>query len=168
MQAFDVRSVPRSNPASSVSGTAMIVLERGGEWPAHIDGLTDVVGLSSEADDLLERTRKKLEALRSSNRAVRVAVLACNSATCDGSPRRESIARTLLGAVTNAPRGRLILTANEAASTPLRAELLTLAEELRNAARGSSASVSVWFTEPAHDAPPRGRSSEWPRACRLK
>jgi hypothetical protein len=127
----------------------MVVMEPGSDWPAQIADLTDVVGLAGE--DLLERTKEKLDALQRGNQRVRVAVLACNSATGgEIVGRRTQLARALVGAVARTIHGRLILSASEQASHELREELFTLAGDLTDQLRGTTASVSLWFTEPSH------------------
>jgi hypothetical protein len=127
----------------------IVVMEPGSEWPAHIADLTDVVGLAGE--DLLKHTQEKVAALERRKQRVRVAVLACNSATGGETlGRRTQLARALVNAVTRSVHGRLILSASERASHALREELFTLAGALTNELRGSTASVSLWFTEPSH------------------
>ena len=129
----------------------MVVMELGGEWPAHIDDLTNVVGLSPSGEDILQRTQEKLCALGRKGQGIRVAVLACNvAADADAVVRRAKLARALLGAVSQTVRGRLILSAREGASIAFRTELLSLAGQLTDALRGTTASVHLWFTEPSH------------------
>jgi hypothetical protein len=130
--------------------TTIVAMERGSEWPVQIGDLTDVVGLGPVDEDLLQRTQGKLDSLQRGKKAVRVAVLACNTAT-DGEAigRRTTLAHTLLGAVTHSIRGRLILSASDGASDQLRRELFTLAGELTGELKGST-TVSLWFTEPSH------------------
>ncbi len=127
--------------------TAMIVMEAGSQWPGQIGDSMDVVAFSHEGEDLLRRTQEKVGALRRRQTSVRVAVLACNSAT-DGAAagRRARLARTLLGAVTMSTCGRLILGASGHASEELRQELLALARGLAEELRGSTATVSLLFT----------------------
>ncbi len=128
----------------------MVVLEPGSEWPAHIDGLTSVVGLGPVGDDLLQRTREELAALHRRNQGVRVAVLACNAATSgEAVGHRAALARALLGAVAQTIHGRLVLSAKDRAPPPLRRALLALAGELTDELVGTTASVSLWFTEPS-------------------
>jgi len=127
--------------------TTLVVMEPGSHWPAHIDNLTSVVGLGSIGDDLLDRTRRKLALLGRGKCPVRVAVLACNPAAGTASAGgRGMLARALLAAVSQAIHGRLILSAADGASHQLRGELLTLAGELTGEIRGTSASVSLFFT----------------------
>jgi len=128
--------------------TALVVMEPGSDWPGHIGDSMDVVAFSHEGEDLLGRTEAKLVFLRRSKKDVRVAVLACNSAT-DGAAvvRRARVARTLLAAVTNTTGGRLILGASGRASHQLRHELFALAEALTEEIRGTTATVSLRFTE---------------------
>jgi len=134
-----------------VTATAIVVMELGSEWPAHIDELTNVVGLSPCGEDLLQRTQEKLSVMGRKGQGVRVAVLACNAATdADAVVRRATLAGVLLGAVSHAARGRLILSAKDGASNVLRRELLSLAGQLTGALRGTTASVHLWFTEPSH------------------
>jgi hypothetical protein len=152
--------IPTRAP-SAVTATAMVVMELGGEWPAHIDDLTRVVGLSPCGEDILQRTQEKLCALGRKGEGIRVAVLACNAATdADAVVRRAKLARALLGAVRHTVHGRLILSAREGASIASRTELLSLAGQLTDALRGTTASVHLWFTEPSRGdrAPIEGRA----------
>ena len=129
--------------------TAMVVMEAGSDWPGQIGESMEVVAFSHEGEDLLRRTQAKLGALHLSKKRVRVAVLACNSATDfvgTAAGRRAELARTLLGAVTSSPCGRLILGASERAPEQFRRELLALAGTLAEELRGSTATVSVLFT----------------------
>jgi len=138
-------------PRPAVTATAIFVMEPGSQWPAQIDDLASVVGLGSAGDDLLERTREKLGVLLHRREGVRVAVLACNDATGDEAvDYRAALARALLGAVAKTIRGRLILSASDPAPPTVRRALLTLVEELTLELRGTTASVSLWFTEPSH------------------
>ncbi len=134
---------------------AVVVMELGSEWPAHIADYTDVVGLAGGGEDLLRRTREKLDLIQNRKGGLRVAVLACNGVPGGGavSPRAQ-LARTLLHAVAPSIHGRLIVSACDDASHELRRELLSLVEELSDELRGTTAMVELWFTEPA-----RGRAS---------
>ncbi|MGO8994077.1 MAG: hypothetical protein ACLQVI_12175 [Polyangiaceae bacterium] len=128
--------------------TAIIVMEPGGEWPGRIDNCTNVVALCECADDLLRRTREKLEVLHRARQALRVAVLVCNAAASGPDVgRRAQLAHILLGAVKSRPCGRLILCTSAEASRPLRRELLVLAAALTEELRETTATVSLWFSE---------------------
>jgi hypothetical protein len=84
----------------------MVVLEPGSEWPAQFDDLTSVVGLGPMGDDLLERTREKINFMHRRNQGVRVAVLACNAAIGgEAIGSRATLARALLGAVARTVHG---------------------------------------------------------------
>jgi len=139
-----------------MNATAVVVMEPGSEWPTGIEGLTNVVGLGSLGEDLLLRTRAKLDVFQRREFTVSLAVLACSTATCgDLFGSRATLARALLGAVTGTASGRLILSARNTISRPLRRELVTLAARLVDESRGTTATVALWFTEPAHGAAPR-------------
>jgi glutamate racemase len=113
--------------------------------------LTDVVAFGSGGEDLLQRTQEKIGALLRRKQDVRVAVLACNTASGGAAVgRRAQLARTLLGAVTSTGRGRMILSASGHASHRLRVELLALAGALTEELRGTTATVTLWFTEASH------------------
>jgi hypothetical protein len=126
---------------------SLVVMEKGSDWPGQVAGVNDVVAFSQDDAALLRRTQEKLEALRSAATVVRLAVLACNG-TYGGAVaiRRTGVARALLGAVSGASFGRLVLTASAFAQASLRAELLTLAGELTRGLGQSSASISLQFT----------------------
>jgi len=101
--------------------TAIIVMEPGGEWPGRIDRCTNVVALCESTDDLLRRTREKLEVLHRARQALRVAVLVCNAAATGADVvRRAQLAHVLLGAAKSRPCGRLILSTTAGASRQLR------------------------------------------------
>jgi hypothetical protein len=109
------------------------------------------VAFDRGGDDLLRRAEAKLGILHRNKQSVRVAVLACNAAT--GGPaadQRAQIARTLLGAVTRTTCGRLILGASGRASRPFRPDLVALAEALTDELEGTTATVSMQFTETPH------------------
>jgi len=128
---------------------AMIVMEPGSEWPGQVGDQTNVVIPGEGSEDLLQRTRSKLEALRRDHQSVRVAVLACNLAVgAAAEAARAQLARLLLASVTTRLRGRLVLTASAAATLQLRDELLRLAGVLTEELRGKRATVSVRFTGP--------------------
>jgi hypothetical protein len=142
--------------------TALVVMEPGAAWPGQIGDSMDLVAFSLGAQDLVQRTERKLEALQRNKRNVRVAVLACDSSA--GSTeldRRAHIARLLLGAMNSTVRGRLILSVGGRSSPQLRQELFTLAEQLTDDLRRTSVTVSLQFTEP-HCAPGRRRSEHAP------
>jgi hypothetical protein len=130
--------------------TGMIVMERGSDWPGPIGDVTNLVAFSQGCDELLRKTQEKLEALQRSKQQVRVAILACNSATDDAAARRRAeLARILLVAVASATCGRLILCTGGPASRRQVEALLALAEALAEEFRGTTATVSLRFTEGA-------------------
>jgi hypothetical protein len=105
---------------------SLVVMEPGSEW------------------------QDELDILRRGQQSVRVAVLACNGDTDAEVERyRAKIARTLMTAVTGTTFGRLVLSASRGASLPVRQELLALAGTLTDQLRGTSATVSLRFTEGA-------------------
>ncbi len=123
---------------------SLVVMERGSEWPGHVGDFENLVAVGVGEDKLLERTRRRLDLLRSGSQRVRVAVLACNDATDEASAgRRAEMAHELLTAVASDPFGRLVVTSREAAPPRLRHELLSLAGDLTD--KGTSATVSVRF-----------------------
>jgi hypothetical protein len=123
--------------------TTMVVMEPGSDWPGQIGDSMNVVA-GHKGDDLLRRAQEKLGALWRNETRVRVAVLACNSATDRGAAvRRAQVAHTLLDAVSHSSFGRLILGASERASHPLRQELLALAHALTVGLGGSTPRVSL-------------------------
>jgi glutamate racemase len=128
--------------------TAMIVMEPGSEWPGQIGDTTNLVAFGHGCDDLLRRTVDRLGVLRRSKQVVRVAVLACNAATGNAAAvGRAQLARALLGAVASTNSGRLVLSASGRTSQQLLQELFALAETLADELRGTSATVSLRFTE---------------------
>jgi len=128
--------------------TAMIVMEPGSEWPGQVGDATNLVAFGQGCDDLLRRTQDKLGVLQRSKQVVRVAVLACNVATGHAAAvGRAQLARALLGAVANTNSGRLVLSASGHTSQQLLHELLALAGALAEELRGTSATVSLRFTE---------------------
>jgi ABC-type transporter Mla subunit MlaD len=111
--------------------TAMIVMEPGSDWPAHIEHFTNLVAFSQGCDDPLRATQEKLGVLHRSRQTVDVAVLACNAATDIATAgRRAQLARTLLGAVALAACGRLVLSASGHTPHRLLQELLALTDAL--------------------------------------
>jgi hypothetical protein len=140
--------------------TAMIVMEPGSDWPGQIGDVTNLVAFSQGCDDVLRRTQEKLAWLQRSKQVVRVAVLACNTATGDAAAgHRAQLARMLLGAVSCATRGRLILSASGSTSPGLRQELLALAATLAKELRGSTATVSLRLSEASRRVAARARRS---------
>lgn len=126
--------------------TGMIVMERGSDWPGHIGDVTNLVAFGHGSEDLLRKTREKLGVLQRSKQAVRVAILACNDATDDvATDRRAELARMLLVVIASVTCGRLVLCARGRA--PGRLGLLGLAEGLTEELRGTTATVSLRFTE---------------------
>ena len=128
--------------------TAMIVMERGGDWPGQIGDATNVVAFGQGCDDLLQSTREKLGTLHRGHQSVRVAVLACGSAEgAVAAGRRAQLARLLLAAVASTTCGRLILSASGCASPQLREEMFSLAGTLTEELGGTTATVSLRFAE---------------------
>ena len=133
--------------------TAMVVMESGSDWPGHISDSTHVVAFGHGAEDLLQRTQNKIHAIARREAGIRVAILACGAATSGTTlDHRAELARALLGAVRRTARGRLILCANSRASHELRQQLFTLAGSLRDELRGSTATVSLRFSEASRRA----------------
>jgi hypothetical protein len=143
----DISDDKEANEAETTM-TAVVVMESGSDWPGQLDDSTHVVAFGCGAEDLLQRTRAKLDAIMRRDRGLRVAVLACSAAIgMVPSKERAKLARALFGAVKRTSRGRLILSAAGRAPCELRQELLTLAGALSSELRGSSASISVRFSE---------------------
>lgn len=127
---------------------SLVVMEPGSEWPGHLGDSVDLIAFSMGGEALLHKTEEKLDALRREQHDVRVAVLACNEeADAQTGTCRAKVARTLLAAVTRAKFGRLVLTASSRASLRVRHELLLLAGALSEQLRGTTATVSLKFTE---------------------
>jgi hypothetical protein len=127
---------------------SVVVMEPGSEWPGHVGDYANLVAFSQNGEKLLQRTHQKLNELRLGQQDVRVAVLACNGDTdseVDG--YRAQVARTLLAAVRGATFGRLVLSASGHASLRLREELLALTGALSEHLSGTTATVSLRFTE---------------------
>ncbi|HEV3189604.1 MAG TPA: hypothetical protein VGY54_03860 [Polyangiaceae bacterium] len=127
---------------------SLIVMEPGSDWPGHVGDCANLVAFSQGSEKLLQRTQEKLDTLRRARQDVRVAVLACNGET-DGEAAsyRAQVARALLSAVTGAMLGRLVLSANGRASLRLRHELLSLTCTLSEQLRGTTATISLKFTD---------------------
>jgi hypothetical protein len=137
---------------------SLIVMEPGSAWPGHVGNSENVVALGEQGEGLLPRIRQKLDSLRRRGEKVRVAVLACSEATDVASvARRAELAHELLAVVAAVGFGRLILSAADRASMPLRHELLSLASALSHLRRGTATLVSVRFRDASEgDAgPPR-------------
>jgi hypothetical protein len=127
---------------------SLIVMEPGSDWPGHVGDCANLVAFSQDGDKLLQSTKEKLDTLRRRRQDVRVAVLACNGETeGEAASYRAQVARTLLAAVTGATLGRLVLSASGGASLRLRHELLSLAGMLSEELRGTTATVSLKFTD---------------------
>jgi hypothetical protein len=129
--------------------SVLVVMESGSDWPGQIGDSTIVVGFGSGDDEeLCQRTHEKLEALSRGKQLVRVALLACNaSAGGSAADLRARLARMLLRAVTGATCGRLILSVSGQACLRLREELFALAGALSQELRGTTATVSLRFTD---------------------
>jgi len=127
---------------------SLVVMEPGSEWPGHVGESSNLIAFSQGGERLLQRTREKLEALRRGKQDVRVAVLACNAeAGGEADGHRAQVACTLLAAVRGTAFGRLVLSASGRASLRLRQELLSLTGALSEELRGTTATVSLRFTE---------------------
>ncbi len=127
---------------------SLVVVEPGSEWPSPVGDHPSLIAFSPDTDRLLERTREMLDALRRSQRYVRVAVLACNGdMEGDEDGFRTLIARALLDAVSSQSSGHLVLHADGRASLRLRQELLRLTGALSERLGGTTATVSLRFTE---------------------
>jgi hypothetical protein len=125
---------------------SLVVMEPGSEWPGHLGDHSNVVAFTQKREKLLQRTQEELDTLRRSQQSVRVAVLACNGATDGGDDGyRAQIARTLLAAVKDTSFGRLVLSGGE--SPRLRQELFALAGTLSEQLRGTTATMSLRFSE---------------------
>ena len=138
---------------------ALVVMEPGSEWPGHVGESETLVALRSE-QDMVGSTQEKLAALRRGRQDISVAVLACNGATDAATmDRRARVAGDLLESVSRAWRGRLVLTASAGrASGSLRQHLLLLAGTLSDRLRGTSATLTLKFT----DARDHDRVLSWP------
>jgi hypothetical protein len=132
-----------------MAAVSLIVMEHGSVWPGHVGNTRDVVAVSSGSDELLQRTRQGIAALRREGQHVRIAVLACSDVV-DPSlrARRVEVAAELLAAVNVGRFGRVVLSAADRASAELRDELLSLAGALSPRLRGTSTTVSVRFGPP--------------------
>lgn len=140
--------------AWSEAPAALVVLERGSNWPAHVHRSTaGCVALVQEANEahreLLRRTCNRVQAIERTGQSVGLAVLSCNDDTTGGGlEERVPLAWALLRAVLPADKGRLLLLGPRTASATLRVALLGLAGTLTEALAGSSASVSVLLDDP--------------------
>jgi hypothetical protein len=137
-----------------MAGIAFVVMEPGSEWPGHVGESETLVALRS-GQDMVQCTRDRLAVLRRQREEVRVAVLACNGATDAASAdRRAHVARELLASVSRTFRGRLVLTASAwRASSLFRHHMLTLAGTLTDHLPGTSATVTLRFTDPRESVP---------------
>ncbi len=131
-----------------MTGVALVVMEPGSEWPGHI-GVSETLVALKPGQDTVRCTRERVAALHRQRQEVQVAVLACNDATDSvTADRRIAVGRELLAAIKRAFHGRLVLTASAGrASLRLRQHLLSLAETLTDELRGTSATVTLRFTE---------------------
>ena len=134
----------------TVARTALVVMERGGDWPARVHRGLDLVALQQENDErqdlFLRRTFDRVTAIEENGGRIYRAALSCNDdlsrATLEN---RALIARVLLAAVLRVDRGRLFLVGSAASASSLRHALLVLADTLTSALIGTSACVSARF-----------------------
>jgi hypothetical protein len=145
-------------------GRTLVVMEPGSQWPGHVGYHVNLVAFCPNCDELPRGTEEALNALRGAEESVRVAVLACNGETDGAEPNpRTQIAFRLLAAVTTATFGRLVLSASDGASLPLREELFALADALSAKLRGTTATVSLKFG----DLGPRNSTRAWTTGSRF-
>jgi hypothetical protein len=124
----------------------LIVMEPGSLWPGRACDQNNVIAVGSEARNLLFRTRRRLDLLRSSGVKVREAVLACGDSSAPGMDElRCELAHELLSALIEGGFGRLILTAADGVTIQQRRGLLALAGALSRRVRGTLITVSVRF-----------------------
>lgn len=127
---------------------SLVVMEPGSEWPGHMGDSVDLIAFSMGGEALVHKTQEKVDALKRDRQDVRVAVLACNGeADVQTGTCRAKVARTLLAAVSRATFGRLVLTASSRVPMRVRNELFLLAGTLSENLRGTTATVSLKFTE---------------------
>jgi hypothetical protein len=140
----------------AMTGVALVVMEPGSEWPGHV-GVSETLVALKPGHDTIRCTRERLAALRRQREEINVAVLACNGAMDSETARRRiAVGREMLASITR--HGRLVLTASaEGASSELRQHLLSLAETLTDGLRGTSATVTLRFTDRAPRAVPVAR-----------
>jgi hypothetical protein len=145
-----------------MTGIALVVMEPGSEWPGHVGESETLVALRSGLD-MVRGTRERLAALQRQRAEVRVAVLACNGATDAATAgRRADVARELLSCVSRTWRGRLVLTAPAGRASGLfRHHMLSLAGTLSDHLPGTSATVTLRFTDPDD-----GRPTDEPQLAR--
>jgi len=125
---------------------SVIVTESGSQWPGPVEDSENVVIVGYDTDDVIQRTRHRVDALQRQGRCVRVAVLACSEATDFAAvARRAVVAHELLKAVRVVHSGHLVLACSDDVSMDLRCELVSLAGALSDSLRGTSATVSVRF-----------------------
>ena len=126
--------------------TSVVVMEPGSDWPGQIGDAMSVV--ASREGDLVRVTEEQLDALRRRKERVRVAVLACCTATGRSvAATRLYLGRILLGALRKEGHGKLLVCVSARAGYELRAELLELVGTLTEEARGTSTTVSLRFRE---------------------
>jgi hypothetical protein len=148
-------TVERRQAASSteveMGSVSLIVMEHGAAWPGRVGDHENLVAVRDDGEVLLQRTLEKLESLQRRGQHLRIAALACNAET-DGAPvaHRARLAHELLRAVAAVGFGRLLMTTPNGASMPLRRELLTLANALRETFASTATTVAVRFGD--HDS----------------
>jgi hypothetical protein len=125
---------------------SLIVMEPGSAWPGYVGDSENVVAIVDRQEGLLQRVQERIATLRRGGEQVRIAILACNE-SIDGPSalRRTELARELHTAVASVRFGRLVLSAAERASAPVRRELFLLASRLSQAGGGPAPIVSVKF-----------------------
>jgi hypothetical protein len=141
-----------------MTGVAFVVMEPGSEWPGHV-GMSETLVALKPGQDTVRCTRERLASLHRQRAEVHVAVLACNDDTdAETADRRIALGRELLATIRRAWHGRLVLTASAGrASLRLRQHLLSLVETLTDELRGTSATVTLRFTEHEPRAEPLAR-----------
>ncbi len=145
---------PRQQTGNAV---VFVVVESGAGWPSDpaVRGLgCDVVKQEANESysDLARRAQERIASIEESGGVVRVAVLSCSG---DRRPEafagRSSLGRGLLGAVREAG-GELRIVAPGSAPVAAWPSFISLADELMGALNGSSATLSLRFSDEAPSA----------------
>jgi hypothetical protein len=129
-----------------MASVSLVVMERGSDWPALLESSWEVVAIPCDDDGVRLGTRHGLASVHSRGDHIETAFLACSTATDRASiSRRKELGADLLSAVAGARLGRIVLHAGSDSSQGLQQELLSLAQVLSQALRGTSATVCVRF-----------------------